>query len=409
MAYQYKAIDMTGKQVEDRIDSSGSLADAGEELRRRGLFVIEIRAAAASSVQRQLTWRDRLSGGKRLSQVAAFLRQLSVLMASGTPLVQALGALERQTPDPRFRTVIQQLRSQVEQGEPLAGAMQAQPTYFDPVCRGLIAAGESGGNFNQILDRLAGMLRQQVQVRSSLIGAMIYPSLLLSVSVGVLVLMVGFVLPRFEGMFDTLGTDMPLPTKLLLGLGNWFNTYWWIPLSVLVIGAVIGYRWAQTPTGRHILHSAAVTTPVLAKVVRSFCTARVARVLGMLLTSRVPLNEALTLTRDVAGNERFAAAIDQAGESITSGGTLSAALLGSGLFAPTVCEAIHSGEQAGRLGDLLIMVADYLDEENAATLKTTTAMIEPVILIGVGTLVGGVVLSMFLPLFDVAASAGGGS
>jgi type II secretory pathway component PulF len=202
---------------------------------------------------------------------------------------------------------------------------------------------------------------------------------------------------------------MPLPTAVLMGVSRWLSAYWWVA-ALLMTGIAVGvWQWSQTRAGRSAIHRAAVRLPVISKVVRAFCVARIARVLGMLLTSRVPLNEALRLAHDVAGNEQFGLALAAAEETVTRGGSLSTALADSKLFAPTVCEAVRSGEQAGRLGDLLMLVADYLDEENATTLKAATAMVEPAILIVVGVIVGGIVLSIFLPLFDVAASAGGGS
>ncbi|HEV7298851.1 MAG TPA: type II secretion system F family protein [Tepidisphaeraceae bacterium] len=408
MAFQYKAIDMNGRQVSDVLRNAASAADATEELRRRGLFVVEISEASDAPPEAGTgRWTDRFTAGRRLTRVAAFLRQMSVLLASGTPLVQTLGALERQAPDATFQEVIRQLRESVEEGEPLAMAMQSHPNYFDPVCRGLIAAGESGGNFHLILDRLANMVRQQCQTRAAVRSAMVYPSLLLAVSLGVVVLMIGFVLPRFEGMFDTMGAEMPLPTKVLLSISAWMTTHWWIVLLSLGGFVVASWKWLESAPGRRMLHTFVVRAPIIGPTVRAFCVARIARVLGMLLTSRVPLNESLQLTRDVAGNRHFASAITAAEESITRGGSLGLALGASGLFAPSVCEAINSGEQAGKLGELLTMVADYLDEENSAILKSATAMIEPVILIVVGLFVGIVVLSMFLPLFDIAASAGG--
>src|SRR4051812_6000539 len=201
-----------------------------EALRRQGLFVTEIKEAPVGTIGYASVGgakRRRIGRGRLLKNLAMFTRQLSVLMTSGTPLVQALGALERQSADKAWRNVIGALRARVEEGSTLSAAMELQPDVFDPVCRSLISAGESGGSFDQMLDRLATLTRRQMHVRNAVVGALIYPTLLVVVACAVLTTMLLFVLPRFATLFDTLDVALPPTTKMLIALSDLLRSYWW--------------------------------------------------------------------------------------------------------------------------------------------------------------------------------------
>jgi type IV pilus assembly protein PilC len=404
MTFSYEAMDPAGKVLTGSVEAADT-SEAIEVLRRQGLFVTQVDAAAAFVAADPHRPRRRLSKGKRLKNLAMFTRQLSVLVSSGTPLVQALSALERQAREPAWKDVVASVRLKVEEGSTLAQAMEVHPGVFDPVCRSLIAAGESGGGFDTMLDRLAVLIRKQSHVRAAILGAMVYPILLIFIAGGVLAVMMLFVLPRFAGLFATLDAPLPPTTKFLMDLSDGLRSYWW---AVLLGGgalAIAARYWAGTPGGKRAVDTAVLKLPVFGKMFRSFAVARIIRVLGVLLQGKVPLLDALGLARQTARNVHFVELVARAEEAVTRGGTVSGAFGETDLVDPSLVEAIRSGEQSGQIGNLLLSVADFLDEDNEVFVKTLTSVIEPLILIALGVVVGFIAISMFLPLFDLTSAA----
>lgn len=413
MKFTYTAYDAKGRSKTGVIDA-GSKLEAAEELRDQGLMVERVdlsddRSPDLSILRARGDKEPQAKGGRRRSRsgrlkgLVTFTRQLSVLVGTGTPLVDALESLERQFPDNEWRSVIGDVRRRVEEGSTLTEAFEQHPRQFDTICRSLVAAGESGGNLGEMLDRLSALVRQQLHVRSSMIGALVYPVLLIVVAVIVLGLMIGFVLPRFAGLFETL--DMPLPptTQWLMTLALFLQSYWWAALGALV-GAGIGFwYWWQSPGGRRVSHTVAVRAPHLGKMVRAFSTARMSRLLGTLLQSKVPLLDALTLTRQACSNMHYEALLARVEQRVTKGETISAALSESDLVDPSACEAIRNGEKSGRVGEVMLHLADFMDEENEVIVRSLTSVLEPIILIVLGVVVAFVALSTFLPLFDLTS------
>ena len=407
MRFAYQAVDAGGKVVSDTLEATDQ-AEAMDSLRRQGLFVSDVSPVSAGlNYARPRNKRKRLSSGRRMKNMAMFTRQLAVLVASGTPLVQALAALERQTRDAAWRDVIVAVRQRVEEGSTLSEAMNEYPAVFDGVARSLIAAGESGGGFDTMLDRLAVLCRKQLQVRSALMGAMIYPCLLICVAIGVLALMLLFVLPRFAGLFETLGVQLPPMTQFLMGCSHLLRSYWWT-LPIGIIGGFFGIKhWLKSSTGRRALDNATLRLPAIGKIIRSFAVARIARVLGVLLAGKVPLLDALALARQTVNNHKYVDLVTRAEEAVTRGSNVSTVFSATDLVSPALCEAVRAGEQSGQMGSMLLNMADFLDEENEVIVKSLTSILEPIILIILGVLVGFVALSMFLPLFDLTSATHG--
>lgn len=411
MKLAYQAYDPAGRLRTDTLEAS-SPEEASEQLRRQGLFVTSVApvgavAAAGSPSTATASVRRRFGTAKRLKTLALMTRQLYVLSSTGTPLVESLGALQRQARDPAWQNVISSLRNRVEEGLPLSQAMSEHPQYFDAVYQSLVAAGEAGGNFEPMLDRLAQLVKRQLHVRSSITGSLVYPALLLTVSGVVLTLMLTFVLPRFTTLFDTLDVPLPPTTQLLIILSEAMRSYWWAGI-LLVIGGVFAVRaWLATPAGRLAIDTALVRLPFIGPIVRSFATARITRLLGTLLENHVSLLEAITLTREAAGNAHYRELLTHAEQAVTRGEPISVAFANESLISPSVYESIRSGEATGQIGPLLLNVAEFLDEDNEVLLRSLTSILEPAILIGLGLLVGLVAISMFMPLFDLTASAGG--
>lgn len=414
MRLEYIAYDRSGRKVADALEAA-SPAEAGEQLRRQGLFVVQIAERGAAPILKrrvrgQSPSRPKLGIARdgrtaRLRNVTAFFRQLSVLVATGTPVVEALAAIERQAPEGRWRETLGDLRSRVEEGAGFAESMAEHPRYFDAVGRSLVAAGESSGQLEEMLTRLAALSRQQLKVRSSITGAMAYPCLLLVVCIAVLCVMIGFVLPRFEGLFETLGAPLPPTTKLLMDLSAFMRSYWWGVLIALGLAGFGVWSWLNSASGRAWWHGVVLRLPIFGRVVKSFAIARIVRVLGVLLEGRVPLMDALQLTRQSTGNLHFASLVSSAEDEVTRGGSISNALAASDLISQSVTEAVRSGEKTGQIGPVMTNLAEFMDEDNEVILRSISSLVEPVILIVLGLLVGFVAVSMFLPLFDLATTS----
>ncbi len=412
MKFVYAGFDQAGRKCSGHVEAS-TPEEATERLRRQGLFVVTIEESGGAARQRPGPRSVRGVGGRgtKVSPkvVAQFARELSVLVSTGTPIADAIESLEKQAATESWRSVVSSVRARLEEGEALSDALEGRPDVFDPVFCSLVAAGESSGQLDKMLHRLALLTRRQAQIRSSVIAAMMYPVLLTFVCLAVLVLMLGVVLPRFSGLFETLDTPLPASTRLLVALSGVLLGYWWVGLPAL--GGVVAsmWVWLKTPRGRRARERALLATPKVGSVLRSFGTARVARILGTLLEARVPMMEAIALTRRSVNSHAFVELLDRAERGVTRGEPVSTALIESDLFVPASAQAVRNGEQSGRLAEVLVHIADYLDEENESTVKALSSLLEPLIMLVLGGLVAFVAVSMFLPLFDLTASAGGGA
>ena len=338
-----------------------------------------------------------------LKSVTDFCRQLSILVGAGTPVVQALGAVERQQSDPAFQEVVCDIKMRVENGIPLSAALEHHRSTFDAICQSLVAAGESSGQLPSMLDRLSHMTRQRLRIRNAVIGSLAYPCILLVVSMGVLGAMMGFVMPRFSGLFESLGAPLPPSTQVLMAISDTMRSYWWAILPAVILSIAAVTVWARRPTGRRTIGNYALSMPVIGKIIQSLLTARVVRLLGTLIASKVSLLDALRLCRHSAGNERYRVLVERAEAFVTDGDTLTKAFRESPFISPTVVEAMDTGERTGTLGSVLIGIADMLDEDNEVILRSLSSIIEPIILILLGIVVGFVAISMFLPLLDLTS------
>ncbi|HET6251693.1 MAG TPA: type II secretion system F family protein [Tepidisphaeraceae bacterium] len=398
MKFAYSASGPGGKTEAGEIDG-GDIVEAIEGLRRKGLVVSKITPAAS----RGGFVRRRMGRGRMLRNLAMFTRQLYVLTSTGTTLVDALRSLERQSRDRAWREVVGEVRDKVERGVPLSEAMSQHPQCFDAVCRSLISAGESGGGLDKMLDRVAMLSRKQLQLRTAIIGAMTYPVLLIFIAMGVLALMLVFVLPRFAGLFESMNVPLPATTQFLMDLSAFLQAWWWAVGIGVVVAGVGAKFWAATQSGRAVVHKAVLYAPVAGRLVRSLQIARIIRVLGVLVAGRVPLLQSLGLARLSAGNLLYAKLMANAEAAVIGGSTISSVLAESDLVEPSLCEAIRSGEKSGEMASLLLSMADFLDEENEVMVRSLTSILEPMILIVLGAVVGLVAMSMFLPMFDMTS------
>lgn len=407
MKLAYKAYDQQGEAVNGTIDSA-DIMTATETLRSKGLFVANINESAARQVKVEKKRKLNLKGGNKAKNITVFTRQLSVLVRSGSQLTEALEALEKQAKQGPWRVVIGDINNRVKEGAALSEAMESNNQYFDPVYCSLIASGETSGHLVDMLDRLATLKQKQLRIRNSIIGAMVYPIILVTLSVSIFILLMVFVVPRFSTLFETLDVPLPASTQLLVNISEFIKSYWWA-VGICFIGTIIGIiTFLRTPKGKRSCDAILLKMPCIGNIAQNLITARVVFLLGVLMEGHVKVLEALRLVRRAAGNAQYSELISRAEKDVSEGEQLSLAFSDPALISPCVHAAIQSGEQSGQLDRLLLNVAGFLDEENETILKSLTSIVEPLILVIMGVLVGLIAVSMFLPLFDLTSMAQGG-
>ncbi len=410
MKYSYEAYNKTGALKSGTIEAS-SKEEANEQLRKKGLFVSSVTEGEPHAGSQSKGGKKKRKGSSKVSTktVAEFARELSVLIATGTPLIDSISSIERQSSQDAWTNVLKEVRLRLEEGDSLTAALESRPEVFDAVFRSLVAAGESSGHLDSMLQRVAVLTRKQAQIRANLMGAMVYPILLIGVAVIVIGLLIGVVLPRFAGMFESLDTDLPASTAFLMAISDFVRAYWWGVIPATIVGLVMIARWIRSDRGVQTLSVWALSVPKLGNIQRSFMTANITRLMGVLLEAKVPMLESIELTRESVNNPKYIELLNRAEDAVTRGEPISSAFSKGGLMISSACEAVRNGEQTGRLAEVLVHVSDYLDEDNETFVKSASSLIEPIIMVGLGLMVGFVAISMFLPLFDLTASAGGGA
>ncbi|MEO0513090.1 MAG: type II secretion system F family protein [Planctomycetota bacterium] len=401
MKVSYSACSKSGDRTSGTIDAS-SLEDARQAIRAQGLFPTELASVAQAT---NTPTPNRVKN--KPERVADFTRQLSLLLAAGTPLVAALSAVARQTKDAAWSAVIQSVTDDIHDGQPFSEALAQKPAIFDHVYVGMIQAGEAAGDLTGATTRLATITRQHVALNKALLSAVTYPALLVGVAMLTLVGMVMKVVPSFRNLFDSIGTPMPPSTQMMLALSDFLSGYWWAVLIAAAAAAAAATAYARTPDGRRAIDGLLINTPPFAHVIRSLILARVARVIGSAMESKVPLLEALDIARRATANTHYQEELASISHRVGEGQSISDVVKASPLITPSLAEAMGNGEQSGRLADVLLGVSDMMDEDNTTLVKSLTGILEPVILTVLGLVVGGIAMSLFLPLFDLTASAGG--
>ncbi|OAB62841.1 hypothetical protein AY599_12900 [Leptolyngbya valderiana BDU 20041] len=401
MKWRYVGYETSGAPKRGVIEAADE-ADARDKLRERDIIVLEI----AQDAGRGTTGR-RIKGPRgKLADISQFMRHMSVLIASGTPLSEGVEAMAGQTRDEKFKAVLKRLQADIESGTPLSEAMGVHPGYFDEVCRAMVAAGESSGRLGDMLERVSSLMRQKLAMRRAIVGAMIYPCILIGIGFIVVLVMLVMVFPRFEAMFESLDTPVPPSTQLFLWLSTMLRTYWWAWLAGLVPAALLARFALMQPATLRMIEKALLRTPKLGDIARSIASARLSRMVSLLLDSHLPLLDVLSLCAGSMRSPEYAALLREAHDAAEVGQPISTVLEDTDLLHGLVREGVRTGERTGRMGMMLGNVADFLEEENEATLKALSAIIEPLLLVTLGLVVGGIATSMFLPLFDLTASAG---
>src|SRR6266850_732314 len=400
-SFEYTARNLKGDLVRDKIDLA-SRDDVIAHLRKNRMVVVQVREAKGKGGG----LADFFKAGVRTRDVVIFTRQFATMINSGLPLVQALDILSQQTENKVLADVTRQVVYDVESGHTLADALRKHPKAFTDLYVNMVAAGEAGGILDTILLRLATFLEKNDLIVRKVKGAMIYPAVIFSVAgIAISVLLI-FVIPTFQSMFASVNLELPLPTRIVITASNVLKNYWWA--LILAAGASVWglRRYYQTAPGKLQIDKLMLKAPVLGDLLRKSAVSRFTRTLGTLISSGVSILDGLEITARTAGNMVIHNAVMESRASIAGGETIAGPLEKSGVFPPMVTSMIAVGEATGGLDEMLSKVADFYDTEVDAAVSGLLSLLEPVMIVFLGVVVGGMVVAMYLPIFDMVNAAG---
>jgi len=369
-----------------------------KQLKQQRLNVVKIDEGSAQK-------RKRL-GAIKMRDIVIFTRQFSTMINAGLPLVQALDILATQSENPALKDVTRQVVFDVESGNTVADALRKHPKAFTELYVNMVAAGEAGGILDTILMRLAVFMEKNDALVRKVKGAMIYPGVIMSVAAIAITVLLIFVIPTFQSMFESAHIALPLPTRIVIGLSRALKTYWWAVLGAIGGAVFLLRRYYATPAGKLAIDRLMLKAPVLGDVLRKSAVSRFTRTLGTLISSGVSILDGLEITAKTSGNRVIQDAIMESRASIAGGETIAAPLKKSAVFPPMVISMISVGEQTGGLDEMLTKIADFYDEEVDAAVSGLLALMEPVMIVFLGVVVGGMVIAMYLPIFDMVNAAG---
>ncbi len=349
-----------------------------------------------------------LSFGKKVQQrsVAVFTRQLATMIDAGLPLVQSLEVLSSQQENKVFKNIIREIREDVEGGSTFAGALKKHPVTFNELYTNLVVAGEEGGILDNILNRLASYIEKAEALKKKVKSALVYPATIVTVAVAVVMILMIFVIPVFETMFQSAGQSLPLPTVIVLTISKMIKKYIIILIPALILLFYLFKRYYKTDNGKAVVDRLLLKLPVFGPLFRKIAVARFSRTLGTLVSSGVPILDGLSIVSRTSGNRAIEAAIMNARASIREGETIAEPLSRSALFPPMVIQMIAVGESTGALDSMLSKIAEFYEEEVDVAVANLTSLLEPLLMIFLGIVIGGVVIAMYLPIFNMASAVG---
>ena len=393
--FEYTARTATGEETIGTIDAS-SREEVVQQLRKNRMMVVRVREQ-----------RKRKKGGRvPIRDTVVFTRQFATMVNSGLPLVQALDILARQTENKTLSEVTKQVVYDVESGNTLADALAKHPNAFSQLYVNMVAAGEAGGILDTIMLRLATFLEKNDAIIRKVKGAMVYPSVIFSVAILAVLVLLIFVIPTFQNMFASVNLELPLPTRLVIAMSAFLQGFWWgiIGAGVILFFGIKSYY--RTENGKLVIDKTLLGFPVLGDLLRKSSVSRFTRTLGTLLASGVSILDGLEITARTAGNRVIHDAVMESRGSIAGGETIAGPLEKSGVFPPMVTSMIAVGEATGGLDEMLSKIADFYDDEVDAAVSTLLSLMEPVMIVFLGVIVGGMIVAMYLPIFDMINAVG---
>jgi len=390
--FEWEGKDRNGKIVRGEMRAGGE-AVISASLRRQGILVTKVK-------------KRRTSGGKSIKQkdIAIFTRQLATMMRAGVPLLQAFDIVARGSPNPRLTKLLTDIRQDVETGTSLSAAFRKHPLYFDALYCNLVEAGEQGGILEALLDRLAIYQEKTVALKGKIKSALTYPIAVLVVAFVVTAVIMIFVIPAFKDVFKSFGADLPAPTLFVMAMSEIFVAYWWLIFGVIGGGLYFFFQsWKRSEKMQKFMDRLLLKIPVFGQLIYKSAVARWTRTLATMFAAGVPLVEALDSVGGASGNAVFVEATEKIQRDVSTGASLTTSMQTTGIFPVMVLQMSSIGEESGSLDHMLGKAADFYEEEVDDAVKALSSLMEPIIIVFLGTLIGGIVISMYLPIFKLGA------
>jgi general secretion pathway protein F len=398
--YEYRALNASGRNIKGIVDADSSRA-ARLKLRRSGIYPIELHEEADAQGEKRDFDVLRFLRRIKLQEVAIMVRQLSTLLSAGLPLVESLTAVIEQVPNPALKKIGTQVRERVNEGSSLADAFAQHPRIFSPLFVNMTRAGERSGALEIVLERLADFTEKQVAFRHKISAAMVYPILMTFVGIGVLGFLLGYVIPTVTQIFEDFKQSLPLPTLILMTVSDGLRRFWWAGVVVVALMLLGIDRYSRTEGGRLVLDRIKLKAPVFGALALKIAIARFTRTLAILLKSGVPVLTSMDIVKNVVSNRVLMQVIEDARDNIREGQDIAPPLRRSQLFPPLATHMIAVGEKSGKLEDMLLRVADTFETDVETTVQGLTALIEPLMILFMGSIIGFIALSILLPIFQI--------
>ena len=392
IVFEWEGKDKNGKVVRGEMRAGGE-AMVSASMRRQGILITKVK-------------KRRLSGGRSIKQkdIAIFTRQLATMMRAGVPLIQSFDIVARGSTNPRMTRMLTDIRSDVETGTSLSAAFRKHPLYFDSLYCNLVEAGEAGGILEALLDRLAVYQEKTMAIKNKIRSAMIYPVAVLVVAFVVVAVIMIFVIPAFKDVFKSFGADLPAPTLLVIAMSEFFVKYWYLIFGVLGGGVYVFFEsWKRSPRMQKVMDRMLLRAPVFGDLVMKSSVARWTRTLSTMFAAGVPLVEALDSVGGASGNAVYAEATEQIQKDVSTGSALTTSMQTTGVFPVMVIQMCAIGEESGSLDQMLGKAAEFFEDEVDEAVKGLSSLLEPFIIVILGTLIGGIVVAMYLPIFKLGA------
>jgi type IV pilus assembly protein PilC len=399
-SYRYEIRESSGA-VTQGVLSAANLGAASQELRSRGGYILAL-APTDGSDRRKKSLNLEFSFGPSQKDVQGFTSQLAVMIRAGISLRAAVEGISDQIINPKFKVMLSQMKKDLESGKQFSDALMRYPKVFSPLYVNMVKASELSGGFSKMLDRIATYLTQQIETRSMVIGAMIYPGIIGTMAIGTTVFLLTFVLPRFMTIFKGKEAALPGPTKLLLAISNFMTNYWYVLIFGLVAGIWGFVMMIRTEWGSLWFDKVKLTVPLFKKMFRALYINRSLHTMGQLINAGVPMLDTLSITAEISGNSLYRRMWRAVYSAVKQGKKISAPLNKSPLLPRSVVQMIGAGEESGKLGEVLDEVSDYYAKELKQVIKSVTAMIEPLMIVLMGSVVGFIAMSIILPIFKLS-------
>lgn len=397
--FNYIAKDQNGNKITGIVEANDQTA-AGVILHNRNLIIISITPKKTSALKGFTTKRVKPD------DVAIFSRQLATMVSSGIPLAQALSILNEQIENPSLNQIVLNIRQQIEEGKNFFEALSRHPKAFSNLYINMVKAGEASGMLNDILERLAGYLEKSISLKRKIVFSLVYPGVVISMAIAITIFLLIFVVPKFKSIFSVLGGTLPLPTQILLFVSDTLSKFFWI-WAIVIFGVMILFKkYISTEKGRYRFDKTILKLPVFGILIRKMAIAQFSRTFSTLVKSGVPILNALEIVGKTSGNMIIAEAIENARESIREGETIAQPLAICKVFPAMVVKMISVGEQTGKLDLMLTKIADFYEEQVDAAVSGLTSLIEPLVIAFLGTIIGGIVIALFLPILEIIKLVG---